>query len=133
MFVLLEGCVDDVPPPDAPLGEVVKTFASEHGNYFLMSAEYRNSVSEGSFLGKMIQCKPSFKHYEFVGVINGSERMEGDFASVEIQYLEKPDEPVFGKDAPQKEVQEMGNRTIYLTKERGGWRLRELYCELVGK
>ncbi len=130
--VLFAGCIDSMPSPDASPGNVVEAFVSEHGNYNLMSAEYKNSMSEGNFLGKIIGCKPSYKHYEFVEVMNGSEKIEGDSATVEIRYSEKPDKPVFG-NISDGDVQEMKNKTIYLTKENEGWRLRELYCELVGK
>ncbi len=120
-----------LPSPDASPGEVVEAFVSEHGNYNLMSTEYKNSMSEGNFLGKIIKCKPSFKHYEFVEVVNGSGRIEGDSATVEIRYLEKPDKPVFGDY--NLSAEEPKNKTVYLTRENDGWRLRELYCELVGK
>ncbi|MDD5473939.1 MAG: hypothetical protein PHU34_07290 [Candidatus Methanoperedens sp.] len=134
IFVLFAGCVEDVPSPDTSPAQVVETFYSDHGNYYLMSAEYRDSVGMGSFLGKIIKCKPSFTHYEFVDVINGSEKIEGYSATVEIRYFEIPDKPVFGDaDVSARDSLEMKNKTIYLTKENGGWRLRELYCELVGK
>lgn len=134
ILVLFAGCISPLPPPEAPPGEVVEAFVSEHGNYNLLSAEYKNSTSEGDFLGEIIGCKPGFKHYEFVEVINRSESLEGDSATVEIRYLEKPDKPVFGEsNLSSLEFQEMKNKTIYLTKENDGWRLRELYCELVGR
>ncbi len=134
IFVLFAGCVEDLPSPDTSPEQVVETFYSDHGNYYLMSAEYRNSVGMGSFLGKIIKCKPSFKHYEFVDVINGSEKIDGDSARVDIRYFEKPDKPIFGEaNVSAGDSQEMKNKTIYLTKENDGWRLRELYCELVGK
>ncbi|MDO9096782.1 MAG: hypothetical protein Q7U60_01480 [Candidatus Methanoperedens sp.] len=134
ILVLFAGCIDSLPPPEASPRDVVEAFVSEHGNYNLVSAEYKNTTSEGSFLGKIITCKPGSKHYEFVEVINGSERIEGDSATVEIRYLEKPDKPVFGEsNLSSGEFQEMKNKTIYLTKENEGWRLRELNCELVGR
>ena len=130
ILVLFAGCVDSLPPPEASPGEVVEAFVSEHVNYGLMSAEYKNSTSEGIFLGKIIKCKPDSKHYEFIEVINGSERIEGDSAAVEIRYLEKPDTPVFGE---YEYSWELKNKTIYLVKENEGWRLRDLSCELVGR
>jgi len=134
ILVLFAGCISPLPPPDAPPSEVVEAFVSEHGNYNLLSAEYKNTTSEGSFLGKIITCKPGSKHYEFVELINGSERIEGDSATVEIRYLEKPDKPIFGEsNLSSGEFQEMKNKTIYLTKDNDGWRLRELSCELVGR
>lgn len=133
-FVLFAGCIEDLPSPDTSPEQVVETFYSEHGNYYLMSTEYRNSTGMGGFLVKIIKCKPSFKHYEFVDVIKGSEIIEGDYATVEIRYFEMPDKPVFGEaNVSAGDSQEMKNKTIYLTKENDGWRLRELYCELVGK
>lgn len=134
ILVLFAGCINSLPPPEASPREVVEAFVSEHVNYDLMSAEYKNSTSEGIFLGKIIKCKPGSKHYEFIEVIKGSEKIEGNSATVEIRYFEKPDTPVFGEsDVYSGDFRGLENKTIYLTKENEGWRLRELYCELVGK
>ncbi|MDP2845093.1 MAG: hypothetical protein Q8N79_03330, partial [Candidatus Methanoperedens sp.] len=61
ILVLFAGCVNSLPSPEASPAEVVEAFVSEHGNYNLVSAEYKNTTSEGSFWGKIITCKPGSK------------------------------------------------------------------------
>jgi len=131
------GCITIHPPPEASPSEVVETFTSWYGAgnfgacYLLMSKGYKNSTDESTFKEKMSQCKPAFSHYEFVEVINGSEKIEGDSASVEVVYVEK----IEGFLGPPNLFYDPKNKTktINLIKEEGGWRLTDLHCELKGK
>lgn len=125
IFVLFAGCVKDLPSPDTPPGEVVKIFASTGGSYDLMSEVYKNSTSVWVFKDIANKCDPVDwgGYYKFVEIINGSEEIEGSIASVEIVYrIKKADLYI--------DQFENKTKTIYLVKEKNGWRLRESYCEL---
>lgn len=141
LVMMFTGCIVPIhPPPEASPSEIVETFALWHGAghfgacYSLMSEEYRNSTDESSFKEKMSQCKPHYIHYDFVEVINRSEKINGDFASVEVSYLEKYDDELFGDRNPMHKItQKNKTETINLTKENNGWRLTGLHCELNDK
>lgn len=134
--VIFAGCIT-LPSPDASPSEIVETFASWHGKedfgacYFLISTAYKNSTDKSTFNAKMRQCDPHWTHYEFIEVITGSEKIEGDSASVEVVYAKKKDFPgnLFDNviDKPKNKT-----KTINLVKEEGGWRLTDLHCELKG-
>lgn len=140
LVMMFTGCIVPTPPsPEASPSEIVETFALWHGAgyfgacYSLMSEEYRNSTDESTFKEKMSQCKPHYIHYDFVEVINGSEKINGDFASVEVLYLEKKDELFGDRNPVHKRTQKNKTKTINLTKENDGWRLAGLHCELKDK
>ena len=124
-----------LPSSDASPSEVVETFASWYGAgnfgacHSLMSEEYRNSTDESTFKEKMSQCKPALRHYEFVEV--GSEKNDGDSASVEVIYVEKLCS-FLGLPNPFDKPKNK-TKTINLTKEDNGWRLTDLHCELKSK
>lgn len=128
VFVLFAGCAA-LPPPDTQPGEVVRIFASTGGSYDLMSEEYQNLTSRWAFGDIVNKCNPSdwSGHYKFVEVINGSEKIEGNIASVDIRYIMKKTDYYFNQSF------ENGTKTIYLVKEKSGWKLRELSCELRSK
>ena len=137
------GCVKkyivSLPSSDASPSEVVETFASWYGAgnfgacYLLMSEECRNLTDESTFKEKMSQCKPTFDHYEFVEVINGSEKIEGDSASVEVVYVKKKDFFLWNLLDNLIDKTKKKTKTINLTIEEEGWRLTDLHCELKGK
>ena len=96
-----------------------------------MSTEYKNLTKESIFEEKISHCNPSWTQYEFVEVINGSEKMEGDFASLDIEYLEKYNDPALGDLNPIVKLSEKRKtKTINLVKEKDGWKFTELHCEL---
>lgn len=125
IFVLFAGCVGDLPSSDTPPGDVVKIFASTGGSYDLMSEGYKNSTSGWAFKDIANKCNPSEwgGFYKFVEVINGSVKIEGNLASVDIRYLVKRTDSYLDEF-------ENKTKTIYLVREKNGWRLREPYCEL---
>ena len=128
ILVLFAGCVNSLPPPEAPPGEVVKAFASTGGSYDLMSEVYKNSTSRWVFKDITNKCSPSDwgGYYKFVEVINGSEKIEGSIASMDIRYLVKRTDSFLDEF-------ENKTKTIYLVREENGWRLQEPYCELRSK
>lgn len=128
ILVLFAGCVNNLPPPDTPPGEVARIFASTGGSYDLMSEAYKNSTSRWVFKDIANKCNPADwgGYYKFVEVINGSEKIEGSIASVDIVYRIKRAD-LYGDQFENK------TKTIYLVKEKSGWRLREAYCELRAK
>ncbi len=130
MLLMSIGCVY-LPSPDASPSQVVDIFASSNGIYYLMSTEYKKTVNENDFENKKNKCEPNWIRYEYVGIINGSEHIEGNNASVEINYLEKFDDGVLGDYDPlSKMTQKTKTKTIYLINETSGWRLKGFSCEL---
>jgi len=137
LFVIISSGCATLPEPDASPTEVVEKFASYHQDemfgacYILMSTEYKNSANENIFEDKISHCNPTWTQYEFVEVINGSEKLEGDFASLDIEYLEKDNDPVFGDLNPLVKLSEKRKtKTINFIKEKDGWKFTELHCEL---
>ena len=120
LAVILTGCIS----LDGKPSEIVKNFVFSR-YYILMSEEYKQNVSETDFEAKINECKPEWKHYEFIEVIN--ETIEGNIARVEIKYKEKYD------GAPLDTFTDIKTDTILLVKENNGWRLQNLNCKLVGK
>ena len=119
LLIASSGCVD---PTEVPPDIVVKLFASNPLNekYDLMSNDYKNSVNQIEFENLVKSCQPSgIRKYEFVDVIDESEKIEGNSVSIEIKYIEK-----------YSYSEEEHTRLIYLTNEQNGWRFKELYCEL---
>ncbi len=118
IFVLFAGCVKDLPSPDTPPGEVVKIFASTGGSYDLMSEVYKNSTSRWVFKDIANKCDPVDwgGYYKFAEVINGSEKIEENIASVDIRYLVKRTD-IYLDEFENK------TKTINLVREKNGWRL----------
>lgn len=133
MLILVANTVNGCLSSNATPSEVVKEF--HNGFYFmsnvyrynfLMSVEYQNSTDLNIFEDAITNCKPPNSnwgggYYEFIDVINGSEKIEGDLASVEINYFKKDDSVMFKTQQTKK---------INLIKDKDGWRLKDLYCEL---
>lgn len=137
LFTIVSSGCAILPEPDASPTEVVEKFASFHRDkmfeacYILMSTEYKNSTKESIFKEKIRHCNPSWTRYEFVEVINGSEKIEGDLASLDIIYLEKYNDQSLGDFNPLVKLSEKRKtKTINLIKEKDGWKFTELYCEL---
>jgi len=116
-----------LPEPEASPAEVVENFALQNkaGNflacYYLMSSEYKSSVRYKEFEQQLVYCTPPWPSYRLLEI--GKEEITGNYATVEITYIEVregiyPHEPKKMK------------KTIELVREDEGWKLKNLYCEL---
>lgn len=128
--VIFAGCI--ILDTTSPSG-VVETFASLHRDgdfeacYFLMSTEYKNLDDEKAFRDKI-------KHYNDYYLIKvKSEEINGDTASVEIEYVKRLSYDEFFLSRELREWLDKKSKTLNLVKEEDGWKLAELYCELKSK
>lgn len=129
MLLISVGCIY-FPPPGASPSQVVDNFAFNNGIYYSMSTEYKKIVSENDFENKKNKCEPNWIRYEYVEIINGSEHIDGNNASVEISYLERPDGPYADNNPFMTQNTKTNTKMIYLINETSGWKLRDFYCEL---
>jgi hypothetical protein len=125
---------------DSP-SDVVEKFAQCYKNedidscYSLMSNEYKNSTDRASFNNKMKHPNNLFNYYEFVGIVEGSEIIQRDSASVTIVYR-KMSQPVLVLEkilyltGIKKDTRE---KTITLVNENGEWKFNEICYELNGR
>jgi len=117
-----------LPEPEASPKEVVENFALQNkaGNfqacYYLMSSEYKSSVKLKEFKQKLVYCTPPWPYYRLLEI--GEERINGDYATVEITYIELRE----GVIQPQEK--EKKRMMLELVKEEESWKLRDLHCEL---
>lgn len=127
--ILITGCQCTLNPADSP-SEIVKKFVScPNLRYHLMSSEFRESTTEESFEKKIDNCYSSWTYYEFKEIKN--EKINGDTGIVEITYLKKYKEhgfPTIPIVEPEEKI-----KKIKLIKEKDGWRILSVHCELVGK
>lgn len=125
---LLQNFLIMLPEPEASPVEVVENFAKQNkaGNfqacYYLMSSEYKSSVEYREFKQRLVYCTPPWPYYRLIEI--GEEKITGNYASVEITYLELRG-GVYQPHEPEKK-----KKTVELVREKEGWRLKSLYCEL---
>lgn len=136
-IVIFTGCIEDG-STKSPC-EVVEDFASHHKNgkldkcYSLMSTQYRNLTDEKAFRDKIKHCNDYY-----ITKIK-SEEINGNMASVEIEYVkqlsnteskwyDKKSKYSIGRYIREWRCKE--SKTLNLVKEKDGWKLAELYCEL---
>jgi hypothetical protein len=125
---LLQNFFIMLPEPGAPPSEVVKNFAIQNkaGNfqacYYLMSSDYKSSVGYREFEQQLIYCTPPWPYFKLIEI--GDEKITGNYASVEITYVEMR-EGIYEPHEPEKK-----KKIVELVKEDEGWKLRNLYCEL---
>ncbi len=112
---------------ETPPSEIVKIYAnSPDARYYYMSSEYRKKTTEEEFRKKVNNCTPSkWAKYKLIDIIN--EKIEGNRATVTIVYIITTGSLIERINPPKNSTKE-----IELIKEKDGWKLPALHCELVG-
>jgi len=117
-----------LPSPESPPIETVRNFAEQHSAggykacYYLMSSEFKESTGEDEFERRLTYCSPPWPYYKVLDIRN--EQIYGSVATVEIEYI-AVEEGIYQNMEPKSKV-----KTVELVKEKEGWKLNELYCEL---
>lgn len=117
-----------LPSPESSPIETVENFAEQHSAggykacYYLMSSEFKDSTSEEEFERQLTYCSPPWPYYKVLDI--RKEQVYGNKATVEIEYI-AIEEGIYQNMEPESKV-----KTVELVKEKEGWKLKELYCEL---
>lgn len=137
VLVSISGCASIV--EETP-SDVVEQFVglqksgSYEECYDLMSGDYRENYNLDDFLNGLKLGNGSSNYYEVVEVINETEVIVDEYSIVQIHIIEQSNIPAFfesesggvGFDQDLLETRE-----INLFKEETGWKLKEIYPELI--
>lgn len=136
-LVCISGCVSTT--EDTP-SDVIEQFVGlqKSGNYEecydLMSEDYRKNYDLKEFLNGLKLGNGSSNYYELFEVINETEIIVDEYSVVHIHVIKQSDMPAFVESASDGlgfDQDLLETREIELVKEETGWKLKEIYPELI--